>query len=247
MILVDDRAGSCELIAPLQALGLTVESTRLSAGDVAFEGKGPAGKPVLVGIEYKKIPDFISSCRTQRLQDIQLPRMREEYDNCWLFLEGELLYDSHGRLLRRARKTVKPLEGGMGVGELLKRIFVFHLCGGLTPWWTKDQKDTVTSIHMLYRTWTDQALDKHRSHLGSYQAPALVPLSDFRAAVMKFPGVGHKASLAVEETFSGSLECAILAGIDVWANIVTTDDQGKTRKLGKATAQRIKDFLKGKG
>lgn len=244
MLYIDPRGGSCELVAPLKALGLPVDdSTYLPAGDIAFEGRGVGGSPVLVGIEYKKLPDFIASARSERLQGIQLPGMVEALDNKWLFIEGELLYDSQGRLLKQTRRGLKTLEGGMGVGELLKRIFVFHLSGGLTPWWTRNQGDTVTSVQMLYRVWTDKNLDQHSSHLGSYTAPTLRPISDERAVFMKWPGIGVKASLAVERHFNGCIKRAVNAPAAEWAEIETKDDKGKTRRIGLANAGKIVAFL----
>ena len=111
VIFVDYRAGSHELVAPLKALGLPVEETTLDAGDVAFSGRGEKGKEVLVGIEYKRLSDLISSLRTERLQGHQLVAMSEAgFDYSWLLIEGELLYDSRGRLQRRtSRRDVQPL------------------------------------------------------------------------------------------------------------------------------------------
>lgn len=244
MIYVDPRGGSCELVQPLKALGLPVDdSTYLPAGDLAFEGRGVGGAPVLVGIEYKKLPDFIASARTERLQGIQLPGMVDALDNKWLFIEGELLFDSRGKLLKRTHRGLRPLEGGMDVGELLKRVFVFHLSGGLTPWWTRNQGDTVVSVQMLYRTWTDKNLDQHRSHLGAYTAPTLVPVSDERAVFMRFPHVGFKASLAVERHFEGNVKRAVNAPAAEWAEIETRDDKGKVRRIGLANATKIVAFL----
>lgn len=245
MIFVDDRAGSKELIAPLRALGLEVESTRLDFGDVMFEGRGVKSAPVSVGIEFKQLRELVQALRTERLQGHQLIGMRQAYDHAWLFIEGELLYDAKGRLLRRKgkRETV-PLEGSMTVVELLKRMFVLHLCGGLNPWWSQTRQDTLQGLLTLYRTWTDQDLDKHRSHLGIYSAPTLVPVSDFRATVKQFPGVGIRLSKAVEDHF-GSLRKAVNAGVEEWAELTTKDDQGKSRKFGKTAAERVVRFCRG--
>lgn len=250
MILVDYRDGSKELAEPLKAAGLPVEVVTLDAGDVAFEGRGEGGKAVMVGIEYKKLSELVGSLRTERLQGHQLNKMRDPdsgYDYSWLFIEGELHYDTTGKLLRKGwfhgKPQLKPLPGGMTVGELLRRIYVLHLCGGLNPWWTQTRRDTVTAIEILYRTWTDVDLDKHKSHMGIYDAPTLVPISRFRQCVMKFPHVGVKASLAVEMQFNGSLREACNASVDEWAELQTVDDKGKLRRIGNSYAEQIVQFI----
>src|SRR6266446_2939294 len=122
MIFVDYRQGSHELVAPLQALGLPVEETTLEFGDVAFEGRGEGGKPVSIGIEFKKLGELVQALRTQRLQGYQLKGMRKAFDYSYLFVEGELLYGDAGGLLRRkGKRALVPLPGQMSVSELLKR------------------------------------------------------------------------------------------------------------------------------
>lgn len=250
MILVDYRAGSHELVAPLQQAGLPVEETTLPAGDVAFVGRGEKGKEVLIGVEYKKLSELVTSLRDERLQGHQLPKMDEAgYDHAWLLIEGELLYDATGKLQRRVKwpkRGFKPLPGGMTVGELLKRVTVLHLCGGLNPWWTQDRRQTVTWLEILYRTWTDKALDQHKSHLGIYHAPTLTPVSPERRTLMTLPGIGQRASGAVLERF-GSLHRALLARPEDWAEIETQDDKGNTRRLGMKLAVKVYEFIHNKG
>lgn len=250
MLLIDDRAGSKELAQPLEALGLPVELTRLQFGDVAFVGRGEKGSDVSIGIEFKQIGELVTSLRTERLQGFQLPGMRNEmgYDHCYLFFEGQWLYDKQGLLQRRSRtnpRLLKPLPGKMTISELLKRLFVLHLVGGINPWPTLTRQDTLSSIRDLYRTWTDKALDQHKSHLGIYRAPSLLPMSDFRVTVSTFPGIMQKGSLAVEQAFGGNLAAAVTASVETWANIRTIDDGGKARRLGTAVAQRIWDHCHG--
>ena len=247
MLLIDDRAGSKDLALPLEKLGLPVELTRLSFGDVAFIGRGEGGKDVSIGIEFKQLGELVTSLRTERLQGFQLLGMREEYDYCYLMFEGQWRYDSQGRLQRKSKTSnaLKPLPGQMTISELLKRIFVLHLRGGLNPWPTLTRQDTLSSIRDLYRTWTDKALDEHKSHLGIYRAPSLTPMSPFRVTVSTFPGVQRKGSLAAEQFFDGNLERAVRANVQTWASLVTIDDQGKPRRLGTAVAQRIWDHCHG--
>lgn len=251
MIILDYRQGSGELEDPLVALGLQVYKTRtpdeLPFGDIAFEGRGEGGKPVQVGIEFKKLEELIGSLRTNRLQGHQAPGMQQSFDFRYLMIEGELIYDTRGRLLKRVgKRDFKPIAGGMGVGELLKRILVLHLTWGLNPLWPRNRRDSLKFIEMLYRVWTDQDLDEHKSHLGIYQPPAIVPISDFRQAVSGplFPGISLRKSLAVERAFKGSLRKASAASVETWAGIETKDKRGNTKRLGRKIAERIVENMK---
>jgi hypothetical protein len=246
MLFVDDRAGSNELAEPLRRLGVPVETTRLDYGDVMFEGRGEKGVPVLIGVEFKQLRELVQALRTERLQGYQLPGMRDTYAHSYLFIEGELEYDRGGLLqvpkrgARFGRNT--PMPGRMSVNELLKRIYVLHLCGGLNPWYTTCRKDTLQSLVALYHTWTDTDLDKHKSHIAAYEAPSIISISPFRRTVKTFPGVGLRSSLAVEMQFSGNLVKAVTASVDTWAGILVMDEKGKPRRLGTKVAQQIYDY-----
>lgn len=237
MLLVDDRAGSKELLKPLVAMGLPAILTSLPSADLAFEGRGESGRPVLIGIEYKKLGELVGSLRTQRLQGHQLEKMRDTYEFSYLLVEGEVLFDAKGRLQRRAgRRDFAPLPGGMGVSELYKRLHVLHLRGGLNVLWGHRVADGLQQIAALYRVWTDCNLDEHKSHIAVYSAPALVPLSGFRQSVvgMKLPHIGIKTSKAVEAYFGGSLRRALLAPEAEWAKI---------EGIGPKTARQIQERL----
>lgn len=246
MLLVDNQAGSVDLIKPLTAAGLPVEETRLEAGDLLFEGRGIKGKPVTVGIEYKKLNDLITSIRTERLQGLQLPKMRKaEYDYIYLYVEGELLFDTQGLLLRRVgRKDFRPLKGAMGIGELFKRLNTLSICAGVRVVWGESQRHNVKSIEALYRWWTDTDLDKHNSHVATYDAPAITEVSEERALLMKLPGIGFAASNAAITHF-GSVFRAMTASAEEWAEIETMDTSFKKRRLGLSTGQKIVKFVRG--
>lgn len=232
-------------------MGLPAEEADLSVGapgpvaDLAFTGRGEGGKPVEIGVEFKKLSELIGSLRTERLQGEQLPSMRKHYDLCWLIIEGEQIFGPDGRLLRRTgRRLFRPLP--MSVGELRKRILVLHICWGLNPIFTQNRRDTLKWIEALYRTWTDTDQDQHKSHLGIYQPPTPEPVSEFRQIVIKhLPGIGFKASEAVEAKFKGSLKRAWNASAGEWASIEIRDTVGKTRKLGPVKAERIMQVIEG--
>lgn len=250
MLFVDDRAGSCELAEPLRKLGLPVETTRLDFGDVMWEGRGEKGAPVLVGVEFKQLRELVQALRTERLQGYQMPGMRDTYKYSYLLVEGELHYNRRGLLTTQRRSRFGGRENGvmpgqMTVQELLKRRNVLHLCGGLTPIITTCRQDTLQEILALYRTWTDQDLDKHKSHIAAYEAPSLIAISDFRRSVKTFPHVGTRFSKVVEDYFCGDLTRAVCATVDEWASLEVTDDKGKTRRLGIRCAEDIYNYCHG--
>jgi ERCC4-type nuclease len=246
LLLVDYREGSHDLVLPLQRMGLEVEETTLEFGDVSFIGRGNKGKAVSVGIEFKKLGEYVASLRSNRLCGHQLIGMRDAYDYSWLLIEGELLYDAKGGLQRRAgKRKLKPLPGSMGISEYLKRTIVGHLCGGLNPWFSQNRADSLQFIQALYRTWTDVDLDKHRSHLAIYQAPTLIPVSKTREAFNAWDHIGYAVSKAVEDKF-GSVRAAANASAEEWAALTTTDKNGNKRKLGMKDALKITTFLDGK-
>ena len=246
MILIDDRAGSCELIQPLRKLGIEIEATRLAFGDLAFDGRGAKGVSVSIGVEFKKLDELVAALRSERLQGYQMRGMRPVFDHSYLLIEGELLYDKAGALQqRRGKHRLVPLPGQMSVNELLKRLYVLHLCGGLNPLWTVNRKDTLQAIAALYHTWVDTDLDRHKSHIAMYEAPPLMPISEFRRTVRTFPGIGMRASLAVEQHFKGDLHRACAASAEEWASIAVVTDGGKAKRLGMTVAVRVYEFCHG--
>jgi ERCC4-type nuclease len=222
MLLIDDRAGSSELAGPLEDLGLDVDLTRLEFGDVAFAGRGLGGADVSIGIEFKQLGECVTSLRNERLQGHQLPGMRASYDYSYLLIEGPWLYDAQGRLQRRSKisKQLKPLAGAMTISELLKRIYVLHLAGGLNPIMTACRKDTVQAIHSLYRTWTDKALDEHKSHLAIYTPPApfYVTVTPAASCAQGVDGVGWQKAHAIAKHFK-TVKRMVDADLKAWLKV----------------------------
>lgn len=106
VILIDDRAGSKELvlypplddpsIACLVQLSSTANSSKTSA-DITFTGNGPDGD-ILIGIEHKSLGDLISSMQSGRLSATQIPSMIETYDKCYLLTCDRYLLGSPSNL-----------------------------------------------------------------------------------------------------------------------------------------------------
>jgi len=246
MLFVDPRAGSDDLYKSLVKAGLpaTIADPQLPYGDVYFVGRGEKGAGVNIGIEHKKLGDLISSLQTARLQGHQLPGMREVnaegapfYDHSWLVIEGKPTYDRGGMLVRPRRGgRAHPL--GMTINELYKRLTILHVCGGLNWLWFQTRRDTVKWLEAFYQAWTDKDLDQHKSHLGLYEAPTLTPVSQFERTVRTLPQVGSRVAKSAQKKF-GSIRAAITASSYRWADLTTTDDNGKSKKFGMSHAMKV--------
>ncbi len=252
MLLVDNRDGSSDLVEPLRQRGLPVRDMRLPYGDLAWVGKGAKGISLSIGVEFKKLAELVASLRSERLQGYQMIGMRDDFDISYILVEGRIQYDHQGTLLHRVKDKSEPLgwklvpmPGRMGVNELFQRLNVLHLCGGLTPILSPCREDTLQIVSALYRTWTDKALDEHRSHIAAYNAPPLIPISDWRFTLKTFPKIGMRASKAVAEHFGNNLARATNATVEEWAAIEVIGDNGKPRKLGRIAAKEIVAYCHG--
>lgn len=248
MLLVDDRTGSKHLVDPLRDLGLEVELSRLDFGDVMFEGQGPDRKSVTIGIELKRMTDLISSIRSGRLSGHQLPGLvgpDSVYDYSWLVVEGQWRVNAYGQMLlfHGRGRGWQPVPGRMTGSELEKYLLTYELCAGLHVRLTNREDDTIHFIANLHRWWCDKAFDQHTSHLAPHRPGGVRPLSDFRQAVMAWPGVGRAVSLSAELSFK-SIRRAANGTVDEWATLATLDKKHKARRFGISAAEHLVDWLR---
>lgn len=255
MILIDTRAGSSDLVKPLQAMGLPVEPTRLTFGDVAFEGRGVGGAPLLIGVEHKTVSDLVNAITTKRFQGHQLPGMVKTYDRSWLIVEGDWARDEAGRVVMFGKgQRRKPVKGAPPAIELLKMFITFTTRAGVYVWPSPDRRMTLSFLCALYRSWTDKDLDEHRAHLGVYapdqDASIKIPMSDFRAMIqVRLPGIGFTASKTIEEWVwdnglgRASWRKLMFKTVDEWAALEVMDRKGKLKRLGQARAEKIVEAL----
>lgn len=244
MLLVDSRAGSRDLVKPLaKVLGVDkVEETTLDFGDVAFTGRGVNDTPIDIGIEHKQLADIVACCRDGRFAGHQLPGMRKMYDFCWLMIEGQWSADAAGLITtyQGPHRGWRPLPGKMRASEFEKHVLTFEMCGGVHVRYTNTRADSVRAIVDLYRWFTDKPMDMHTSHLAAHQPAVLGPVSDFRRAVMSWPGIGAKFSKAVEKRFKGNLKDAVMLNTAEWAEI-----EHDGRRFGEVNAAKLTKFLRG--
>ena len=257
MLLVDTAIGSKELAEPLRRAGLPVDVTHLEFGDVVFGGRGEKGTKLYVGIELKKIGEFVESLRSGRFTGHQLLGLCRDFDRRYLILEGDYHHDSRGRaVVFRGKGRPQPLRGVTTAVAFEREILNIQTRGGVWVRHTTTRRDTLRVIEAIYRYWTDKSLDEHKSHMAIY-APdfdrgLLTPTSNFRKIVAYIlPGCGLQVSKAVEERCmtNGKPSLRKLLGLDEkqWAEIasktVGKDGAVKLRKLGEARARQIMGTL----
>lgn len=256
-LLIDAATGSCDLVEPLRRAGLPVVKTHLDYGDVVFSGRGEGGVPLYIGIELKKIGEFVESLRSKRFQGHQLLGLVKDFDRRYLIIEGDYHHDTQGRaVVFRGAGKPKPLPGAQSAVALEQEILNIQTRGGCWVRHTTGRRNTLRFIEAVYRYWTDKTLDEHKSHMADY-APdldkgLLTPTSDFRRVChVLLPGIGLATSKAVEQrcTVNGSPSIRKMLSLSAgdWAAIETVtkgkDGQEKRRRLGESRATQIMGTL----
>ena len=242
-LLVDSRMGSVDLAEKLTPK-TAVKLTTLKYGDVAFLGNGPKDQEVFVGVEYKKLPDFVNSCCTGRLVGYQLPGMFSIYDICFLILEGAYRIDKYNNILiPRGLKWSNLYIGGKTYCSY--KFYQGHISTLLirTPLrilHSQSQRETAKQISLLYSWYNDKKFDEHKSHLSFHAnqpdgTAILTKPSLTRRIAKELPGVGWDRSKVIAREFK-TVERMVGA---------TKEDWVKLPGIGKTLADKIYTTLHG--
>jgi hypothetical protein len=239
-VLIDDRAGSKELILH-PPLNEKAQLARLESGDVLVVGNGPDG-PTLIGVELKSISDLISSMNTGRLQAKQIPAMLEDYDVCWLLHYG--LYRPcpvTGRLQMLRGQDWKPYQIG---SKYIPYTYVENMLHTLTALGVRikrvaSQVEAVAWLASLIGWWTKpwddhngmRVFDNSRSISFMPNVSSDVLLRARIAA--QLPGVGYKKAMVVANHF-GSVREMVNADLTDWKEIPG---------VGKVIAQAVQQSV----
>jgi len=215
MILVDDRTGSAEL-APLLHSPTIV--CRLPFSDFSWSGNGPEG-PVSIGVERKRIHDFLSSMISGRLSGHQLIGLTREYDWVYLVVEGVWRPD------RRNGTLVVPGHGGgwrplsHGSRRFMARdVYRFLnslvVCCGVITVSTSNDWETARWLDACHGWW-EKSWDRHSSHL-QFQATEYAQLSKpslVARVAAQLDGIGWTKARVVSSAFP-SLPDLMHASVD---------------------------------
>ncbi len=243
MILVDDRVGSIELLPELSRLGYHVQSQRLDAGDFSFPGEGPNG-PCLIGIERKRLGDLVQSLKSGRLVGHQAIQMRQQYDYCYLLIEGVYRVNEYNQVeIPIGRSRWSSISRGRGsfllYSDLSKWLTGFELGSGFFLRRSAHLQESALLIGSLADYWS-KPWDEHRTmnqfHSGQVlrgvglEAPSLV-----RRVAKELDGIGWEKSKAVEAVF-GTVMDMVDGGVKDWM---------KVEGIGKKIAERVVRDLRG--
>lgn len=214
MILIDDRAGSKQLVdhSPLDKIAVL---SRLASGDVLILGNGPEGD-VLVGVEVKSVMDLVSSILSGRIKETQIPQMLKDYQVSWLLVYGLYKEGKKGEMLVWKAGGWAPCQIGKRVIPYkLLESFYFSLSavgistkevasvkaaaswiGGLAKWWERSWES-----HSTFQAFdnTGQAGVKHEVSL----VPSMTENERLVAHVAaQLPGIGYKRAVTVAGRFN---------------------------------------------
>jgi len=239
--ILDPRAGSKNLEAPLKEIGVPVVMEQLVAGDAAFTGRGPGERPVSIGVEYKTLSDVLQCIVSGRFADVQLPGMKQAYEVSWLLIEGIWRPGPEGELHTFAFGKWQSAPWTQRVWRMVDLnhwLTTMEVIGGVNIARSASRAESAFWLKSLYTWWTAKQWDDHNSHR-QLKAPAIdnpfgrhVPLVERVAACL--PGIGPKRALAVAERF-GSVLALANADVEAWEEI---------EGVGKTTARKVHDAIR---
>jgi len=237
---IDSREGSGPFARLFNPFGIEVQLTRMNSGDFAFAGQGPNGT-ASIGFERKTIAE-IMDCITgdDRLTGEQLPKMAEDYDYCYLIVEGIWKASKDGQVMV-CRHGAHWKTYGLHARSLHNYLMGLTLRTGLIVWCSGTQQGTVDFIVDQYRMW-QVPWDQHTSHNRIY-APKGTPgrlrftfktkaMRRLEAAIVQLPGLDSRAMDAARHF--KSIRLAFNATAEQWAELTVNG-----RKLGIETGKKI--------
>lgn len=234
VLLVDDRAGSSELI-PFFPPELT-RRCRLEAGDVAFFGWGPEGQMTFpIGVEYKTARESLQCLIDKRLEEEQLPKMTLLYKRIYLVIEGEYKEGSSGELLHKVWKDRKPLWTSYSMVTYTQFDNWLNSLAenyGIRLKRAVDRPEAASQIYDIYKYWVrDYA--QHKMRFSKDNEPVQHrPPTNAEIIARRLPGVGSDLVPKVGSQFRTPIEVAN-ATEEQWQSIPG---------IGKKKAQKIYQF-----
>jgi len=141
----------------------------------------------------------------------------------------------------------KPVQPTMQFSRFDQYLTEIQRDAGILVKHTENVRGTADTILALYQNF-QTPLDQHNSLHQMFKPPTptvqLVRPSLVRRIASELNGIGWERSGAVSQHFNSVTEM-VNAGVSEWENITTTDIKGKSRKIGRKTAEKIVKSLVG--
>lgn len=234
---LDPRAGSKDYIVPLTTIGVPVTERLLDFGDMEIAGRGPDKRPVLVGVEIKKVGDLLTSIRDGRAAE-QLRGMARSYEVRWLLIEGYMGPDHSGALSLQERGRFIEARGGFTYQEVAGWLMTMSQTCGVLVKHSASHFESVLWLRALWLWWTAGEWESHRSHLALYEPPmsglGFEEPSLCQRVAATLPGIGITRARAAAEHFK-TAHNMIVADQRQWMEV---------EGVGKATAARVAAALR---
>lgn len=183
-ILLDDRAGSKDLYAPLLSTPSVppIALTRLEFGDVLFSGNGPDDSQLVIGIEHKTVNDVVACLKDGRFAGFQLPGLTSSFDVVYLMVEGRCRPagddDSFGVDGRRKGSS----KGAITYAKLANWLTSME-SSGIRFRQTYNKEESAALIVALFHWW-QKPWEYHRSLRAVHEAP--MPLVHLASGTVSF-------------------------------------------------------------
>lgn len=222
-----------------------VVAEKLEFGDVAFNGHGGNGKPRLVGVEIKSVPDCIQCIDTGRFAGHQLPGLHDTYDEIWLLVEGELKATDDGVLQVRRYKPDEKRWGWVDAryGQARAQTYAawvqwltsMEVAGGVRIARTASRDESARWIAAMY-WWWQKPWQQHKSLrvVSEPQHGMFARLNDVAKMAAQLPGVGYERALAAGQHFKSPLEM-INADVKEWQKV-----EGVGKKIAMQVCEAIR-------
>jgi len=239
MILVDDRAGSKELIKYFT--NCEAYLVRQPFGDVAFLGWGPGEDLIPVGIEVKTLGDVLNCISDGRFAGHQLPGLMRHYSIIYLIIQAELRMDKWGVLCAPRKGGIKPIYKGSRAfmwRDLQSWLFTMEMLGGVKVRIVRTKREVGMTCLALYRWWTNKTWEEHHAHMAfdtSHQRPLLGDHNLVTRMAKELEHVGWTKAEKVGQRFKTPKEM-VLAQEEDWESI---------EGIGKTIAERAVKDLRG--
>lgn len=172
MIYIDNQGGSGHAGAEAASLEFTLkpilddmaipnQMTRLKYGDAMMIGQSTEG-PMRVGVEIKKVDEFLTSIYTHRLTGHQLPGMFRVYGRVHLIIEGQWRRGEDGKveLATKWGSWTQPHGGSHDWKAVTGFLLTLQVEGGVIVHYTRDRDETAAQLGSIL-AWSRKA--KHSS------------------------------------------------------------------------------------